>query len=548
MHKRQHAFRIGKSCDSALTETVNFIEKGINQEKYTVGVFLDIKGAFDNVDPDEAIKALEERKLPKYFIKVYGNYIKNRKITANFMGETKSRWIALGCPQGGVMSPTFWNLIFDILVEKMNSNGSLSVAFADDGDILTTGENIDTIRNFTQDILRKAEEWGKRFKLTFCPKKSVVMIFSRHGIKTPEMKPLTLSDKELPIVEDTKYLGITLDKHLSFNKHITNTIESCRRALAIYNGKVKASHGPIPRLSKWVYTGVVLKKLLYGCHIWEHKLTKTLIQKLTTLNRKGAQCIANVFPGTPTEGLQAIMDIPPIELQIKETAMSNIMRIQPKENWDGLNKKGNTVGHVRTQYRNLKKIKDYKTPDNHKSLNTFTLDIKFNKDYREVIGSPEAIEVYTDGALKNNQAGIGIIVKGMMSEDKTYNARILRQCTAIQTEIYAIKKAAEKILKMKINNKHIIFFTDCKMALQALNKTKFTDTLTRSTADTLKKLEKYNKSLQLRWIKGHNGITGNQEADIEAKIGMTRSDKMTGLDIEPTVKTCLLYTSDAADE
>ena len=185
MHKRQHAFRIGKSCDSALTETVNFIEKGINQEKYTVGVFLDIKGAFDNVDPEEAIKALEERKLPKYFIKVYGNYIKNRKITANFMGETKSRWIALGCPQGGVMSPTFWNLIFDILVEKMNSNGSLSVAFADDGDILTTGENIDTIRNFTQDILRKAEEWGKRFKLTFCPKKSVVMIFSRHGIKTP---------------------------------------------------------------------------------------------------------------------------------------------------------------------------------------------------------------------------------------------------------------------------------------------------------------------------------------------------------------------------
>ena len=80
------------------------------------------------------------------------------------MGETKSRWIALGCPQGGVMSPTFWNLIFDILVEKMNSNGSLSVAFADDGDILTTGQNIDTIRNFTQDILGKAEEWGEKIQ------------------------------------------------------------------------------------------------------------------------------------------------------------------------------------------------------------------------------------------------------------------------------------------------------------------------------------------------------------------------------------------------
>ena len=52
LNRRQHAFQLGKSCDTALSETIDYIEKGIERKQYVLGVFLDIKGAFDNVNPD----------------------------------------------------------------------------------------------------------------------------------------------------------------------------------------------------------------------------------------------------------------------------------------------------------------------------------------------------------------------------------------------------------------------------------------------------------------------------------------------------------------
>ena len=51
LNQRQHGFRKGMSTDTALSMTIGKIEKGLNRKKgLAVAVFLDIKGAFDNVN------------------------------------------------------------------------------------------------------------------------------------------------------------------------------------------------------------------------------------------------------------------------------------------------------------------------------------------------------------------------------------------------------------------------------------------------------------------------------------------------------------------
>ena len=65
--------------------------------------------------------------------------------------------------------------------------------------------------------------------------------------------------------------------------------------------------------------------------------------------------------------------------------------------------------------------------------------------------------------------------------------------TIIQAETHAIQKAGEKLLKENIKGKNIYVYSDCKMALQKLNKTKITDWETRKTIDTWRKLSKTNK-------------------------------------------------------
>jgi hypothetical protein len=63
IHKNQHAFLEGKSCESAISQTVNQIEKGLLRKKFVLTVFIDIASAFDKLDPKAGAKALRERNV-----------------------------------------------------------------------------------------------------------------------------------------------------------------------------------------------------------------------------------------------------------------------------------------------------------------------------------------------------------------------------------------------------------------------------------------------------------------------------------------------------
>ena len=90
----------------------------------------------------------------------------------------------------------------------------------------------------------------------------------------------------------------------------------------------------------------MIPKLTYGCHIWQHKLNKTNIRALESLNRRGAVAISAALPGTPTAGLETILNLVPLDIKLKETAMATKARIDTTSKWDGLGHNGKTQGHL----------------------------------------------------------------------------------------------------------------------------------------------------------------------------------------------------------
>jgi hypothetical protein len=64
----QHAFRRGKGCDTALSEAVDTIEKDILHQQYTIGIFMDIAGAFSNLTFSAATNAMRKCGLPHHII------------------------------------------------------------------------------------------------------------------------------------------------------------------------------------------------------------------------------------------------------------------------------------------------------------------------------------------------------------------------------------------------------------------------------------------------------------------------------------------------
>src|SRR5260221_5976742 len=113
MHKNQHAFRKGRSTESALSDTVDTIEHQLLQKGYAVGVFLDIEGAFDNLLPESIINSLQKRGTSETLLKWFHQYLTSRKVVVDYRGVTTSRNLVRGTPQGGLPSQVFWTLAID---------------------------------------------------------------------------------------------------------------------------------------------------------------------------------------------------------------------------------------------------------------------------------------------------------------------------------------------------------------------------------------------------------------------------------------------------
>ena len=172
LSKNQHAFRKGRSTESALSCMVSHIEGAIDKKEYALGVFLDIQGAFDNVKPEAIIRGLKARGVPDELLKWYDGYLRTRSIVIDHLGVKIILYLTLGVPQGGVLSPLMWNLAFEGLLELFEDGFIKISGFADDAGLLTTGKVPSVMASRMQKAINKALEWGNEAGLTFSAQKN----------------------------------------------------------------------------------------------------------------------------------------------------------------------------------------------------------------------------------------------------------------------------------------------------------------------------------------------------------------------------------------
>ena len=61
IHIRQHGFQRGKCTETAMSQTLNQIEKFTLNKQHCIGLFLDIQAAFDTISPDYIKNSLLEK-------------------------------------------------------------------------------------------------------------------------------------------------------------------------------------------------------------------------------------------------------------------------------------------------------------------------------------------------------------------------------------------------------------------------------------------------------------------------------------------------------
>lgn len=214
LHPMQHAFRKNYSCDSALLDALDFIESGVNRKEYVMGLSLDIKGAFDNIDPAYLLKVLRERKAPEWFNKIIENYLTYRTVAVELNGKIELRQITRGTPQGSAAAPTLWAIAFDELLEIINKDGFHGIGFADDALILIKGPDPTTLALRMATLLPNVDAWARKAGLTFCPNKTQAILFPLRGQRlsrsdlsriTTNLPALELGGGKVEFKESVKY-------------------------------------------------------------------------------------------------------------------------------------------------------------------------------------------------------------------------------------------------------------------------------------------------------------------------------------------------------
>ncbi|GFW12124.1 RNA-directed DNA polymerase from mobile element jockey [Trichonephila clavipes] len=209
----QCGFREGHSTLHQLIRVTNIINEGFANKFYTVGVFLDVKRAFDKMWHDGLTYKLIKLKFPGYLIKIVHNYLHNRtfRVRVNNTFSTNGL-IQSGTPQGSSLSPSLYNIYTHDFPEHLTVSTCL---FADDSALLTQGTQLKyTLKNM-QNFLDKLQDWLTQWRIAINVDKSQAIIFRKWGVIDPPFQ-LTLFEDNIQWVSVVRYLGLHMDSRLTY--------------------------------------------------------------------------------------------------------------------------------------------------------------------------------------------------------------------------------------------------------------------------------------------------------------------------------------------
>ena len=529
LHENQHAYSRVRNVDTALVTVVNQIEKGLLRQQFTLAVFIDISGAFNNLNTDKAIQAMRDRGFKGPLVSWYESFVKNRVANSELLGTKIKRKLKLGTPQGGVLSTLCWNVPADENLKKLNAiDGIYAPGFSDDLVILTTGFDEKTMVDKTKRALAKeVKPWLQKYDLSMGPSKSTAVLFTNK--RKVKKFPIKMDGEVIPYKDQVKYLGVILDSKLLGTAHIKHKLGKAKRHLMAFHYAIGKKFGPSPALMKKAYTTIVLPAFTYGCHIFTERCQQEGFKEaLKRLNRLASLLIASVSPSTPTKALEVLYDLMPGHIFIEQRATETMARINNQihlNGWDGIgnNKRNGIIYNYRSKAARI--TNNIVTTDRiptelvkERKFKVHPLD-DGRTSYKEVNG----IQSYTDGSVLNAKTGCGVhtTMENKIIQNEPFY--LGNNITIFQAEVTALKKSAEKLLGDGYKNQTITFYSDSQASLAALNNLTVKSNTVKKCITALNALGKDNK-VHLKWVKAHVDIPGNEAADALAKRGTSIGD------------------------
>ncbi|KAG8226162.1 hypothetical protein J437_LFUL007399 [Ladona fulva] len=192
-----------------------------------------------------------------------------------------------GCPQGSVLGPQLWKIVFDELIEMMEERHGKSIemiAYADDGVILIGANSRREIEEKASFVIRDLMEWCGMAKMKLSKEKTVGMML-KGKLDSGRLPRVFLEERKICIVNKVKYLGILLTRNMGIEKHIQEVADKGRKKMGKYFGLIRKLKIPY-KVTMMIYKGVYESIMTYAVWAWYKIMRKAELRKVNSEQRK----------------------------------------------------------------------------------------------------------------------------------------------------------------------------------------------------------------------------------------------------------------------
>lgn len=323
--KEQAGFRPKRSCTDQVLALTNFIEEGFQKRMKTAVTFVDLTAAYDTVWKMGVIfklmKVIPCLKLCDLVCSILSDRLINVYLN-NSRSNTKK--LNNGLPQGSVLAPSLFNLY----IHDLPPTTCRKFNYADDMAFATQNKTFHQLEETSTRDLSIISEYCKQWRLKPSSAKTEVCCFhlnnreARKELKI-QFEGVTLNHNHFP-----KYLGITLDRTLSYKSHLSNTAQKIKTRNNIIQKLAGSSWGADANCLRTSALSLVYSSAEYGAPVWLNSAhtTKVDCQLNTTM-----RIVSGTLKPTPVEWLPKLCNIAPPNLRRQHSLLKEFQKVQSND-------------------------------------------------------------------------------------------------------------------------------------------------------------------------------------------------------------------------